>query len=379
MICCFLKTIGLAAVGVFLTHVPFVRAIHLDMVHAVSAGSDKFHRGLRLDLLPDVKFLNDGAPVCEGDCETRIYTLTFVIASDSVPPSDSAWKELQTFERRNRKFKINGVEAIAVLTLPVEGYEYHIGWRITWNALVKLCKGKGFYHIPFPAVNPHDYMFQHRGIYTVDWITHKGPRLYLGVSRQLLNAPCVTLKKGNFIKPEKVKFVGKHYTNQKIGFQLGNEATQVPPDIFQRIGYLFQLEKIPVTFNSNSGRYEFNCLDILLLNRGVGLIDIYINLSIHWGGDRTQQLDVKFKGRQSIFKKEDTCIPLFESSGRKDVWVLGSSFLRAFNLTFGVNENEWAVDITESIKENVKEDFDNDSDVKYGRSDQTYIDPSRTD
>ncbi|CCI42424.1 unnamed protein product [Albugo candida] len=375
----FLKTVAFAAVGVFLAHVPFVRAIHLDMVHAVSAGSDKFHRGLRLDILPDVKFLNDGAPVCEGDCKTRIYTLTFVIADDSVPPSESAWKELQPSERRNWKFKINGVEAIAVLTLPVEGYEYYIGWRMTWNSLMKLCKGTGFYHIPFPAVNPQAYMFQHRGIYTVDWIKHKGPRLNLRESLQLLDAPYVTLKKEDFIKPNKVKFVGREYSNQKIRFQLGNEATQVPPEIFDRIGYTFQLEGTPLTLDSSSGRYEFDCFDLLMFKYRVVQINRLITLSLRWLGDSAQQLEVMFKGLQSIFKKEDTCTLLFENSGRKDVWLLGSSFLRAFNLTFGVNENAWAVDITESIKENVKEDFENDLGLKYGRSDQTYIDPSRTD
>lgn len=339
-----LKTFGLAVVGVFHPRDPFVSAIHVNMVHTSSAGSKKFHRGFKLNISPDVKFSSDAALVCKkGD----VYTLTFISPKESVP--NSVWEELDAEEQQLPFYQLNGVKARSVLLYRQMLYTHRIGWKMSCNSLKQLYKTKGFYDTPFTAIDPNAYIFQSYGLFTVEWLTQSDPILEFGRVPQEPASTQETMLREEFTNPFHITFLHSNYESQSLNIHLANEATQVPPETFSRIGVLLSARKIPWTLKN--GRYKVPCEIMHTRNEYEFSADIELTFKLLWYVKLP--FIIIMNPAHSVIENGDTCTLLFENSNIENVWILGISFLRVAYLMFEVvTEKNWSVRIIKTTDEN---------------------------
>ncbi|CCI50381.1 unnamed protein product [Albugo candida] len=329
----FLRTLGLA-VGVFLAHEPSVIAIHVRLIQAKSARSTEFKRSMLLKIEPRVEFNTNGAPIKFDNCEKTIFDLTLVIENGPIPKTELVWTKtprvilpflLHKFHPEDSFSKSNQVETTEILSYKQNSETYYIGWRLNWKSLNILAKGIGFNHYPAPSLALDGYISQRFGQYTYEWVKGKGPILKFGESQEFQRIHMRFPKK--VMLCTQVQFFHSHQSCQGVDFQLHHEATKIPPEYFNRIGYKFR-----DLLHLVNGRYQGNCQTliphILKIN---SQLNLYLGLKLTWY-TYGKTMALEFNPAQSIMQSGDICTLLLENSKVKNEWKLGSSFLRAVDI-----------------------------------------------
>lgn len=118
-----------------------------------------------------------------------------------------------------------------------------------------------------------------------------------------------------------IEFLQQSYPKQKVTLQFDNDATQVPPEIFEEIG-----NKGLGLSLSEDGHYKVDCsqLDVFMAKHSTS--DNPLDLTMKYA----RQKFVLLLAERSFVRQHDRCGLLIENSTRAGEWVMGSSLLKAY-------------------------------------------------
>lgn len=128
---------------------------------------------------------------------------------------------------------------------------------LTWDYLVKLTETGKLYHFPTTSMDVDFYMSEYSGFYSIE--TLKSPGHYLHLIQYKEQSPNMEIKASEFsFEVPNLVFFERPHNGQIVKLRLGNEATKVPPAIFNEIGRM-----IPSFTIGSDGRYHGPCTEII--------------------------------------------------------------------------------------------------------------------
>ncbi|CCI49855.1 unnamed protein product [Albugo candida] len=200
---------------------------------------------------------------------------------------------------------------------------YCTAWKKTWESLKESIEWKELYVYPETSINPEVYFSENVGAYTLIGNFYDGPDLYFGtLPIEELGSYSQALTTGSLWLLMDIEFLQHYYHNQKVTFQFGNGATQVPPEIFGEIGNNKDLG-LRLT---EDGHYEGNCLQLDAIMAKHSTSRHPLDLKIKHG----EKTLVRLLAHQSFISQNNRCGFLIENSTRTGEWVMGSSLLKAY-------------------------------------------------
>ncbi|CCI48243.1 unnamed protein product [Albugo candida] len=323
----FLTMYGLVFVGVIHSHDQFLNACHVKMIPASFIQTHERHyTGLKVHITPPVMFSSNGSLKETADSKGKLYKLILAIEDNPSRAQELIWETTHGSESAAS----SSIKVEALLKYKFGSGTYNIGWELEWNSLQKLVERKELYPFPETSIDPQIYITKNPGMYSFSWVKGKGPRLHFGDNQQ--SSRILTY---NDFQKTGIEFLLFSYADQNVAFQLGMIESGIPPRIFQQIVQCGNLEhlKLELVHNRIRGRCSL-IADSIENERDIFYHPLNFDFDFGHHGQRIQ-----FKLAQFIIAEGDICTLLIgKSTGESNEWVLGSSFLRAYNVTIDTGE-----------------------------------------
>nr|CCA22398.1 AlNc14C153G7573 [Albugo laibachii Nc14] len=318
-----LKTNGIAIVSVFLSGVYLCNAIHVKMIPVsptkLSASDPKanevFQRGLKVELSPNVKFEDEGTLENAFGDTKDLYEVQLVIEDGKIHDDELSWEpdhkeEVHSFFHRLIDFF--NVEESRLPTLDIE-----------------------------------TYIAENGAVYTFAWIIKDGPIVKFE-DLPLERTPLVEYTLKNFHGID-VYFLTEIHPGQNVKFRFSNEATKIPPYQFQMIPHIGHPEKIDL--HASNDRYRRDCKLMAYYMKYEG---DYFNvfLTLYFVPNNLIEFGLVYQIRlkpDQLFDHDDytdlvgaepMCTILLEKSNTENEWLLGSSFLRGYQVFIDTSPHE---------------------------------------
>ncbi|CCI49854.1 unnamed protein product [Albugo candida] len=338
-----LEAYGLAVVGVLHAWGSFAAGQYVKMVEAspTSRGSDHFVKrfGLEVEITPSVKTNNDGTLMDPQPISKEEYTIKLLITKSQTASVRQEEMARTTGQRYKASLLDNFISWLRLYNMErecttkqrINGGIYCTAWKKTWKSLKESVERKELYVYPKTSINAQVYFPEIVGFYSLIWNRYDNPDLYLGELSTEEHSFYPKAEEHSFtpeaqltesaLSDVAIEFLQHSYPKQKVTLHFDNDATQVPPEIFEEIG-----KKGLDLSLSEDGHYKMDCSQLDAFMAKLGTSDNLLELTMKHAGQKF----VTLLAEQSFVRQHDRCGLLIEKSTRAGEWVMGSSLLKAY-------------------------------------------------